>query len=76
MKRPKSLLFQAAGAIGAGLAVLLLIETLLTYCYVGTRMARDQALLQALEEASSLEHQLQRDQINTRMICGTSSPRS
>jgi hypothetical protein len=65
MKRPKSLLFQVVAAIGAGLAVLLMIETLLTYRYVGTRMARDQALLQALEEASSLEHQLQREQINT-----------
>jgi serine phosphatase RsbU (regulator of sigma subunit) len=65
MKRPKSLLFQIAAATGAGLAVLLMIETLLTYRYVGTRMARDQALLQAHEEASSLEHQLQREQINT-----------
>ncbi|HZU27493.1 MAG TPA: PP2C family protein-serine/threonine phosphatase [Bryobacteraceae bacterium] len=65
MKRPKSLLFQLAAATGLGLAVLLMVETLLTYRYVSTRMARDQALLQAFEEASSLEHQLHREHIAT-----------
>ena len=65
MKRQKFLWFQIAAAVGAGLAVLLLLETLLTYRYSATRLARAEGLLQAVEEGSALEHQLRRDHVDT-----------
>src|SRR5690242_11886184 len=65
MSRQKSLWFKAAAASGAVLAVLLIVETIFTYRYSATRSARDQALLQAVEEASSLEHQLRRERVDT-----------
>ena len=51
-------------AVGAGVAVLLLVETFLTYRYSTTRLARDEGMLRAVEELSSLEHRLQRDYVD------------
>jgi hypothetical protein len=65
VKRPKFLWFQIAASAGAGLAVLLLVETVFTYRYSATRSARDQGLLQAVEEVSSLEHELLRQQVDS-----------
>lgn len=65
MKRQKFRWYQIAAAVGAGLAVLLLLETLLTYRYSATRLARAEGLLQAVEEVSALEHQLRRDHVDT-----------
>lgn len=65
MKRLASLWFKTAAAVGAGIAVFLLVDTVFAYRYVTTRFARDQGLLQAVEEASSLEHELGREQVGT-----------
>src|SRR5277367_820278 len=65
MKPRASGWFKAAVAGGAVLAVLLLVETIFTYRYATTRFARDQGLLQAVEEVSSLEHQLRRERVDT-----------
>ena len=65
MQHYKPRWFQLAATVGAALAVLLLIETTLTYRYTSTRIARDQGYLQATEDASSLEHWLRREQIGT-----------
>jgi len=51
---------------GAGLAVLLVLETFLTYRYSATRLARAEALFRAIEEVSALEHRLRREQADTR----------
>ena len=65
MKRPKSLWFQIAASVGAGLAVLLLLEAFITYRYSATRVALAEGLLHAGEEVSALEHQLRRDHVDT-----------
>ena len=65
MKRHASLWLKTAAAGGAVLAVLLIVETIFTYRYSAARFARDQGLLQAVEEASSLEHQLGRERVDT-----------
>jgi sigma-B regulation protein RsbU (phosphoserine phosphatase) len=65
VKQHKPRLFQIAAAAGAGLAVLLMVETVVAYRYSVTRIARDQGFLQAVENASSLEHRLRREQVNT-----------
>lgn len=65
MKRHKSRWFQLAAAGGAALAILLLVETSLTYRYSTTRIARDQGFLQAVEDASSFEHRLRRERVDT-----------
>ena len=65
MKRQKFRWFQIAAALGAGLALLLLLEALLTYRYSTTRFARAEGLLRAVEEGSALEHQLRRDHVDT-----------
>ena len=65
MKQHKSRWFQLAAAGGAALAILLLVETILTYRYSTTRIARDQGLLQAAADASSLEHHLRRERVDT-----------
>jgi hypothetical protein len=65
VKRQKFRWYQIAAAVGAGLAVLLLLETLLTYRYSATRLARAEGLLRAAEEVSALEHQLRRDHVDT-----------
>jgi hypothetical protein len=56
--------FQIVAAVGAGVAVLLLVETFLTYRYSTTRLARDEGMLRAVEELSSLEHRLHRDHVD------------
>ncbi|HKV78758.1 MAG TPA: SpoIIE family protein phosphatase [Candidatus Sulfotelmatobacter sp.] len=66
MRRQKFLWFQLAALAGAGLAVLLVLETLLTYRYSATRLARAEGLVQAVEEVSALEHRLSREQVDTR----------
>lgn len=66
MKPQRFLWFQLAALAGAGLAVLLVFETLLTYRYSATRLARAEGLVQAVEEVSALEHQLSREQVDTR----------
>ena len=66
MKRQKFLWFQLAALAGAGLAVLLVLETLLTYRYSATRLARAEGLVQAVEEVSALEHRLSRERVDTR----------
>jgi len=65
MKRRESVWFKALIAGGVILAVLLIVETVFTYRYSTTRFARDQALLQATENASSVEHQLRRERVDT-----------
>lgn len=65
MKRNTAIWIRVAAAGGIALAAVLLIETALTYRDSATRFARDQALLQGLEEVSSLEHQLSRASIET-----------
>jgi hypothetical protein len=65
MKRHASLWFKAAAAAGAGIAILLIVDTVFAYRYVTARFARDQGLLQAVEEVSSLEHELRRKQVGT-----------
>ena len=60
MRRQKFLWFQLAALAGAGLAVLLVLETFLTYRYSATRLARAEALFRAIEEVSALEHRLRR----------------
>ena len=65
MKHRGSLWFKTAAAVGAGIAVFLLVDTVIAYRYVTTRFARDQGLLQAVEEAYSLEHELRREQVET-----------
>lgn len=47
------------------IAVFLLADTVFAYRYVTTRFARDQGLLQAVEEVSALEHALRREQVET-----------
>jgi serine phosphatase RsbU (regulator of sigma subunit) len=64
VKQHKSRLFQLAAAAGAGLAVLLMVETIVTYRFSVARIARDQGFLQAVEDASSLEHRLRREQVD------------
>ncbi len=66
MKRRTSLWFKTAAAAGAILAAALLVDTVFTYRYSATRFARDQGMLQALEEVSSLEHRLRREGVDTR----------
>lgn len=65
VRRQKFRWFQIAAAVGAGLAVLLLLEALLTYRYSATRLARAEGVLRAVEEVSALEHQLRRDHVDT-----------
>ncbi|HKS73759.1 MAG TPA: hypothetical protein VJQ82_11235, partial [Terriglobales bacterium] len=65
MKRQKFLWFQLAAVAGAGLAVLLVVETFLTYRYSTTRLARAEAAVQAVEEVSALEHRLSREHVDT-----------
>jgi hypothetical protein len=66
VRRQKFLWFQFAALAGAGLAVLLVVETLLTYRYSVTRLARAEGLVQAVGEVSALEHRLSREQVDTR----------
>lgn len=66
MRRQKFLWFQLAALAGAGLAVLLVLETLVTYRYSATRLARAEGLVQAVEGVSALEHRLSREQVDTR----------
>jgi hypothetical protein len=54
-----------AAYAGAGIAVFLLVDTVLVYRYVTARLAREQGLLQAVEDVSSLEHELRRKHIDT-----------
>jgi hypothetical protein len=65
MKRHTSLRFKAAAAIGAMIAVWLVANTLSAYRYVRDRFARDEGLVQAVEEVSSLEHELRRQHIDS-----------
>ena len=65
VKQYKPRWFQLAATAGVALAVLLLIETTLTYRYTTARIGRDQGLLQAAEDASSLEHWLRRERVDT-----------
>lgn len=65
MKHRGSLWFRTAAAVGVGIAVFLLVDTVIAYSYVTTRFARDQGLLQAVEEAYSLEHELRRERVET-----------
>jgi hypothetical protein len=64
VKPHASLWFKAAAVAGAGIAVLLLADTVFAYRYVTARFARDQGLLQAVEEVASLEHELRRQQVD------------
>jgi len=66
VRRQKFLWFQLAALAGAGLAVLLVLETFLTYRYSATRLARAEALFRAIEEVTALEHRLRREQADTR----------
>ena len=59
------MLFQIAAIAGAVLSILLLVETVFTYRYSVMRSASDQALLQAVEEVSSLEHELLREHVDS-----------
>lgn len=61
VKLHTSLWFKTAAVAGAGIAVLLLGDAIFAYRYVTDRFARDQGLLQAVEELSSLEHELLRE---------------
>lgn len=65
MKRHTSLWFKTAIAVGMGIAVFLFVDSVFAYRYVNTRFARDQGMLQAVEEVSSLEHELHREQVDT-----------
>ena len=65
MKRQKFLWFQLAAVAGAGLAVLLVVETLLTYRYSATRLAHAEAIVQAVEDVSALEHRIGRERIDS-----------
>jgi serine phosphatase RsbU (regulator of sigma subunit) len=65
MNHPRLLWFKGAAAAGAGLAILLLGDSVFTYRYVSTRFAHDQALVQAVQEVSSLEHELRREGVGT-----------
>jgi hypothetical protein len=65
MKRHTSLWFKAAAAIGAVIAVWLVVDTLFAYRYVRAKFARDEGLAQAVEEVSSLEHELRRQHIDS-----------
>jgi hypothetical protein len=65
MKRHRSLRFKAAAAIGAMIAVWLVADTVSAYRYVRDRFARDEGLVQAVEEVSSLEHELRRQHIDS-----------
>jgi len=65
LKRQKFLWFQFAAVVGAGLAVLLVVETFLTYRYSTARLARAEGLVQAAEEVSALEHRLGRERVDT-----------
>jgi len=42
-----------------------MVETVFTYRYSATRSARDEGMLQAVEEVSSLEHELLRERVDT-----------
>jgi serine phosphatase RsbU (regulator of sigma subunit) len=42
-----------------------MVETVFTYRYSATQSARDQGMLQAVEEVSSLEHELLRQRVDT-----------
>jgi hypothetical protein len=57
--------FKTVAAAGVAIAVLLVGDTVFAYRYVGARFAHDQGLLQAVEEVSSLEHELRREHIDT-----------
>ena len=65
MKRQKFRWFQLAAVAGAGLAVLLVVETFLSYRYSTTRLALAEAAVQAVEEVSALEHRLSREHVDT-----------
>jgi hypothetical protein len=65
VKLDTSLWFKTAAVAGAGIALLLLGDAIFAYRYVTDRFARDQGLLQAVEELSSLEHELQREQASS-----------
>lgn len=65
MKRLTSLSFKTATAAGMGIAIFLFVDTVFTYRYVNTRFAHDQGLLRAVEEVSSLEHELRREKVDT-----------
>ena len=65
VKKYKPRWFQLAATAGVALAVLLFIETTLTYRYTTSRIGRDQGFLQATEDASSLEHWLRRERVDT-----------
>jgi sigma-B regulation protein RsbU (phosphoserine phosphatase) len=65
MKRPASFWFKTAAAIGAVMAVLLVVDTVFAYRYVRARFARDEGYLRAVEEVSSLEHEIRREHIDT-----------
>lgn len=64
-KRQKFLWFQLAAIVGAGLALLLVLETFLTYRYSATRLARAEGAVRAIEEVSALEHRLDRERVDT-----------
>jgi serine phosphatase RsbU (regulator of sigma subunit) len=65
VRHRSSLWFKTATAVGAGIAVFLFVDTVLAYRYVNSRFARDQGMLQAVEEVSSLEHELRRQRVDT-----------
>jgi hypothetical protein len=65
MKRHTSLWFHAAAIIGAVIAIWLVVDTLFAYRYVRAKFARDEGLVQAVEEVSSLEHELRRQHIDS-----------
>jgi hypothetical protein len=61
VKSHTSLWFKTAAVAGAGIAVLLLGDAIFAYHYVTDRLARDEGMLQAVEEVASLEHELRRE---------------
>jgi len=65
VKRRAAFWFKTVAAAGVAIAVLLVGDTVFAYRYVGARIAHDQGLLEAVEEVSSLEHELSREHIDT-----------
>jgi hypothetical protein len=57
--------FKTAATAAAGFAVFLFVDTVFAYQYMTNRIARDQGVLLAVEEAASLEHRLIRGHIDT-----------